>query len=250
MRQTSLFSRIEEETKRLDGERYIVAFSGGKDSTALALKLSELGADIRLIFTPTGNELPGVIEHIERVATMTGSELIIPDCPTLAELIEEQDCLPSWRMRWCTRMIKIEPCLEWFQKNPGNRLAVGLRADEQGRKGGTYDDLCNLVYPLREWGWALGDVVEYLERKEICIPRRTDCAVCFYQTLYELHILFRDHQEHYKQGEAWEAQTGHSFRSPTKDKWPGKMCELRPLFEQGWIPTTRNRGDSCRVCSM
>lgn len=40
--------------------RQVVAFSGGKDSTALALRLHELGEAFSLLFTPTGNELPDV----------------------------------------------------------------------------------------------------------------------------------------------------------------------------------------------
>ena len=36
----------------------IIAFSGGKDSTAMVLRLSELGEDFKLLFTPTGDELP------------------------------------------------------------------------------------------------------------------------------------------------------------------------------------------------
>jgi len=250
MGQRRLFPSYTSHLPSLEGEAYIVAFSGGKDSTALALKLHELGASIRLIHTPTGNELPGVAEHIQRIADLTGSEVIIPEGPTLQELIEEQDCLPSWRMRWCTRMIKIEPCLEWFQKHPGNRLAVGLRADEQGRKGGTYDELCDLVFPLRDWDWGIDDVLDYLDDREICIPRRTDCAVCFYQTLHEWYLLHKEFPDHYAQGEKWEADTRHTFRSPTKDTRPAAMSELRKLFEAGWVPTNRARFKVCRVCTM
>jgi predicted PP-loop superfamily ATPase len=44
---------------------HIVALSGGKDSTAMALRLRELHPDVpyRFIITPTGNELPTMDAH-------------------------------------------------------------------------------------------------------------------------------------------------------------------------------------------
>ena len=49
----------------------VVAFSGGKDSTALALRLAELGQEFSILNTPTGNEPPEVREHVERVIELT-----------------------------------------------------------------------------------------------------------------------------------------------------------------------------------
>lgn len=42
-----------------------VAFSGGKDSTAMAYLLAEQGEDFELLFTATDNELPGLRAHVE-----------------------------------------------------------------------------------------------------------------------------------------------------------------------------------------
>jgi 3'-phosphoadenosine 5'-phosphosulfate sulfotransferase (PAPS reductase)/FAD synthetase len=50
----------------------ILAFSGGKDSTALALVMADDGEDFDLFFTPTGRELPECLAHIALVARMTG----------------------------------------------------------------------------------------------------------------------------------------------------------------------------------
>lgn len=56
----------------------VVAFSGGKDSTAVALLLHARGEDFDLLFTPTGNELPDLIHHMERVIAKVGKRLIVP----------------------------------------------------------------------------------------------------------------------------------------------------------------------------
>lgn len=52
--------------------RYIVGVSGGKDSVALALRLQEVEpqTDWEYFITPTGDELPSMVEHwanLERI---------------------------------------------------------------------------------------------------------------------------------------------------------------------------------------
>jgi len=226
-----------------------VAFSGGKDSTAMALRYAELGVSFQMLHTATGNELPAVRQHIERVRDACGVELVDLNAPTLAELIEEQGCLPNWRMRWCTRMIKIEPCIEWLRANPDVTLAVGLRADEEGRAGGIYEGT-EVVYPLREWGWNEADVRGYCLKRGYVPPKRTDCAVCFFQTVYEWYELWRDHPEMWAQGEEWERVTGFTFRGPNRDTWPARMKDLAQSFAGGRIPKPRrHRSEMCRICA-
>jgi len=228
----------------------LVAFSGGKDSTAMVLQLAKLGEDFRMIWTPTGNELPDLMRHIRHVEQIVGRQVEAVPAPTLAELIDEQQCLPSWRMRWCTRMIKVEPCAEYLRQHPDETLCVGLRADEPGRVGGTYEGAKEIQYPLREWGWGLAEVLRCCEQAGVAIPTRTDCAVCFFQTLHEWWLLWKHHPEAYAQGEAWEEQIGHTFRSPSRDTQPAALRDLRAKFEAGYTPKARQRKVSCRVCNL
>jgi len=227
----------------------LVAFSGGKDSTALALRLHELGESFALMHTATGNELPGVREHIERVSRACGAPIVDLGAPTLEELIREQQCLPNWRMRWCTRMIKIEPALAFYDSIPGETVCVGLRSDEEGRMGIEADAGVNIRYPLREWGWGVGDVVGYCERMGFAPPARTDCAVCFYQTLREWYDLYREYPEEYQRGIDWEESVGHTFRSPQRDSQPASLADLRVQFDLGYVPKSRRRKIMCRLCA-
>lgn len=227
----------------------VVAFSGGKDSTALALQLAERGHAFRLLYTPTGNELPAVNEHIARVAAHIGMELVIPEGPNLRDSILDQRCIPNFRMRWCTRMIKIEPCARWLQGHPGITLAVGLRADEDGRAGGTYD-AADITYPLRDWCWDEGMVIDYCKAQGFEPPERTDCAWCYHQTLSEWWSLWSTNPMLFEQGESLELYLGHTFRSEDRDTWPASMRGLRREFEQGRKPKPRRRRSSCRVCSL
>lgn len=230
--------------------RVFVGFSGGADSTALALKLAELGAEFDLLTTPTGNELPEVSDHVARVAELTGRRVVYPKAPTLADTIAEWGALPNHRMRFCTRMIKITPCIAYMSAFPGAILCVGLRADEEDRPG-LYDNIIIPRRPLADWGWVRRDVEAYCNYRGVRVPRRTDCAVCFHQTLGEWYELWRTNMEAWWQGEEWERQTGYTFRSPSRDTWPAAMRDLRACFELGYKPRGVDDDDAepaCRVC--
>lgn len=239
----------------------IAAFSGGKDSTAMVLHMADSGEQFECLYTPTGNELPGVIDHIHRVTEAIGMPLVELDARPLDFWIDHYGAIPNWRQRWCTRLIKIEPCIRYLKTLEDPILCVGLRADEPERQG-LYGDFATYRYPLREAGFNLRGVVSYTKRRGMSPPARTDCAVCYGQRLYEWHNLLRDFPEEYAKGEAWEKMTGHTFRSPARDTWPASLVELRQRFEKGYSP----RGaiiqlklfdddldfdeGACRVCRM
>lgn len=244
------------------GALHVVALSGGKDSTAMALRLAEVEPrDYTYVCTPTGDELPEMFEHWRRLGDLLGKPILPVMGGTLAGLVRQQNALPNWRMRWCTRMLKIEPYAAWLmtQQETYDEIVsyVGLRADEEGRKGGDYADVPGVVmdFPLRRWGWALADVQQYLRDREINIPRRTDCARCFFQRLPEWWRLWKDYPDIYADAERDEEMTGHTYRSPSRDTWPAALKDLRAEFERGRVPMRAdvNRdllGDmQCRVCS-
>lgn len=229
-----------------------VAFSGGKDSTALALRLHELGEDFTLLFTPTGNELPDLRAHIDRIVALTEKPLVEPPNRSLAFWIEEFKALPNHRQRWCTRLIKIEPCIRHLEAHPGSTLSVGLRADE-GEREGLYGDYATYRYPLREWGWDLPAVRLYLKGRGIEVPKRTDCAFCYGQRIVEWRNLWRDYPALYAEAERIEAETGRTFRSPNRDTWPAPLAALRAEFERGRPIRGERREEAdmpCRVCRL
>jgi phosphoadenosine phosphosulfate reductase family protein len=238
---------------------HIVALSGGKDSTAMALMLAEIEPrEYDYICTPTGNELPEMVQHWINIGIKLGKPLKpITSGRSLAGLIQLQNALPNWRMRWCTRMLKIEPFERYVMAHLPCTVYVGIRADEQEREGVDYaamsDGLIVRRFPLVEWGWGIGDVVGYLAKRDVVIPDRTDCADCFFQTLYEWWTLWKLHPDLYAEGEYWEKITGHTLRSEQRDTWPTSLNGLRLRFESGDIPKQRtkmkDRKVMCSVCA-
>lgn len=238
----------------------ILAFSGGADSTAMAYELHRLEETFTLLHTPTGDELPGVWEHIVQTAEALDAPLVTPANHTLEHYIKEFNALPNNRQRWCTKMIKIEPCIAYLKRHKGLTLLVGLRADEPEREG-LYGAYAQYRYPLREWGWDRSAVLESLRKLNVIVPKRTDCACCPYQRLSEWRDLYFNHREAYEKAQAYEELTGYTFRSPGRDKWPEDLKSLRKEFDRGRkikgtdnfkrslrIVTDTEEPQACRVC--
>lgn len=198
--------------------------------------------------------------HWVKLGDMLGKRILPVIEKTLDKLVIEQKAIPNWRQRFCTRMLKIEPYARWLesQSKTHDRIIsyVGLRADEPERVGGDYAHVfgVEMVFPMRLWGWGISEVTDYLKSKDVSIPKRTDCARCFYQRLSEWRDLWLDHPEIYRQIEEQEELMGHTWRSPGRDTWPAKLSELRIEFERG----RRIRGEKkdtvadtkCRVCRI
>ncbi len=237
----------------------VIGLSGGKDSTAMALRLAEIEPrNYEYLCTPTGNELPELFDHLDNLERLLRSPIKRLGCgKDLFQVIEEQKMIPNWRARFCTRILKIEPTIEYFKGlRSDSVLYVGLRADEEEREGLFGEDI-KIRYPMREWGWGIDDVYSYLSEKRVDVPDRTDCGVCFYQRLGEWWNLWKFHPDFYRQGEQTEERFNYTFRSPQRDKQPTSLKSLRKKFELGYVPRGADcqlelfsSASKCRVCSL
>jgi hypothetical protein len=235
----------------------IVGFSGGNDSTAMVLRMAELGEAFECLFTPAGNEPEELFAHAQAVAEMIDRPIVQPPNLSLMFWIQKHNALPNFRQRWCTRQIKILPTIAYLQSLPERpTYCIGFRADEEVREG-LYGEFATYRYPLQEWGWRLRDVMDYLDARGVQPPKRTNCLLCYDQQLGEWWELWKSRPEEWQKGELLEAQTGHTFRSDGRDTWPAGLAELRAKFKQGHIPRGADYQRSlfdedtygrCRVC--
>lgn len=246
---------------------HIVALSGGKDSTALAVRLSELNPEVDYTYlcNPTGDELPDMEAHWKNLECILGKDIIKVNSEaegyeTMKAAVYTKKCLPAWHMRWCTDILKISPAKQFYHDHKPCVVYVGLRADEETRKGGVFGDEVEQVFPFREWGWTVRDVWQYLEKKKIRIPRRTDCGMCFYQRIGEWWNLWKTYPERWLEYEKWEQDLDRTILTKGKfSNWPHALKDLRLEFENGRIP--RGADDHhdmfpdfeqrrCRACTM
>jgi hypothetical protein len=172
--------------------RSYIAFSGGVDSTALAL----LMPDAILVFTDTCWEFPETYAHIDKFEAVTGREVIRVKQHQypggIPQYIRERKFMPSHGARYCTRLFKIESFNTFLANYPGT-LNIALRADEEQRTGNLTKGIV-IKYPLRERN------LNRLDCLTICIdhdllPRapiymaRGGCKGCFYKRKSEIRAM-------------------------------------------------------------
>ena len=111
--------------------RHILGLSGGKDSTALAILMHKEVPQMEYFFCDTGKELPETYEYLERIKARLGIKIEYLNAERDFDHWLEvfNGVLPSPRVRWCTRKLKIEP-LEKFVGNDRAISYIGIRADE------------------------------------------------------------------------------------------------------------------------
>lgn len=229
---------------------HVLALSGGKDSTALALRMKELHPELDMTYvcTPTGDELPDMVEHMKKVECLLGKPIVNVCGLTMHELVQKKAMLPNWRARFCTQMLKIWPFMKWLQDHTPAVVYVGIRADEDHRGKGIYEGVegVTLRHPFVEWGWTKADVVAYLQSLGITIPRRGDCARCFFQTMSEWWRLWADHPDIFRDACMDEfVVTGMrgkpcTYRNAKKDQWPTALWALGAAFERGKVPKNKH----------
>ena len=86
--------------------KHVIGLSGGKDSTALALRLAEVEPrDYEYICNETGNELPEMHAHWAKLEDMLGKPIVrVRYKHDLEGAIRQMNMLPSVFARWCTRV--------------------------------------------------------------------------------------------------------------------------------------------------
>lgn len=172
-----------------------VAFSGGKDSTALAL----LECDATPIFTDTVFEFQEVYQHLNRFEQVTGRKVVRLVNEKyqggLPQYIRERHFLPNHGARYCTRTFKIEVLNAYLKSQLPCELLIGLRADEPLRVGNLTDmDGLTIRYPLREHGYTQVDVIRICLEQNL-LPRypvymaRGGCIGCFYKRKSEVRAM-------------------------------------------------------------
>lgn len=248
-----------------EGRYHIVALSGGHDSTALALLLRDQYPDVpfNYVCTPTGDELPEMFAHWRDLGERLGRRIIPVMNGTLKSVIRGQGALPNFRLRFCTRILKIEPFRRVLQALTARGPVVsyvGLRADEPGRAGGAYDDIdgVEMRFPLREWDMGEAEVQATLAGYGVKCPDRTDCARCYHQRVGEWWELWAYHPELAADAVRDEEEMAATYRTPGRDRWPVALKDLFALFATGVIPERslnrmyreRMMSGGCRVCSL
>lgn len=227
-----------------NGERHILALSGGKDSAALAIYMKEKNPELPMeyVFIDSGHELPETYEYINRIRAILNISICIIGGASPKDgknfkwwLKVKNNYLPSPRNRWCTEILKIIPYNNWIEKKFCGQIVhsyVGLRADEKRERKG---NLCNRKnffqhHPFIEEGLGYEDIKVLLDDSGLGFPSyykwrsRSGCYFCFYQTKKEWIGLYNHHRKLFLKAATMEKI---DFRTGKKYTW----CEGTTLYE-------------------
>ena len=125
-------------------------------------------------------------------------------------------------MRWCTKVLKIEPLEKWIGSDKAISY-VGLRADEASRKGymSTKQNMMS-VFPFIDDGLELRDIENLLIESGLGKPSyyewrsRSGCYFCFYQRKKEWVNLYEKHPDLFANAQRYEEKTDFAATSSNK----------------------------------
>lgn len=250
-------------------QKYIVvSFSGGKDSTAMLLRMIDLNEHIdEVVCCDTYKEFPAMYRHIELVKTLVENAGIkftmlksdksfdyymFEHNPKRKnpELVGLQGL--SWagsRSRWCTSKLKIDIINRYFsdlRKQYDLVQCIGIAVDEGYRLERENNKDYNKRFPLVEWGWSEQDALNYCYELGYDweglyeLFDRVSCWCCPLQPLSELRILYERFPELWKELKDMDRRTWRKFRADYSVEELEVRFELEKEFEpQG--KSIRNR---------
>jgi 3'-phosphoadenosine 5'-phosphosulfate sulfotransferase (PAPS reductase)/FAD synthetase len=201
--------------------RHILGLSGGKDSSALAVYMKHRVPDMEYYFCDTDKELSETYEYIAKLEAFLGKPVIRLNSDRGFDhwLKIYGGYLPSSRMRWCTRQLKLKP----FEKYVGDDEAVsyvGIRADENREGYISTKPNIKARFPFKEDGITHADVLRILDEAGLGLPEyykwrsRSGCYFCFFQRKDEWAGLLERHPDLFEEAKAYEKvhpETGERY---------------------------------------
>jgi 3'-phosphoadenosine 5'-phosphosulfate sulfotransferase (PAPS reductase)/FAD synthetase len=162
-------------TQRLAGRRVVASISGGKDSAAMSLWLTEQGIEHDRVFCDTGWEAQETYDHLRYLAERLGPITWLRGKRQMEELVAHKGMFPSRLRRFCTEELKVKPILAYLNARvaAGEDVinAVGIRAGESAARAKMpewewqKDFDCEVWRPLIRW--TESDVIDIHARNQL-----------------------------------------------------------------------------------
>jgi hypothetical protein len=191
--------------------RHILSLSGGKDSAALAVYMRDRVAEMEYLFCDTRKELPETYDYLAKIEAYLGRPILRLNAERGFDhwLQLYGGYLPSSRMRWCTRQLKLRPFEHYIGDDPVVSY-VGIRADEDREGYISTKPSIQARFPFREDGIRKADVFRILAEAGLGLPEyykwrsRSGCYFCFFQRKAEWLGLLEHHPDLFERARTYE----------------------------------------------
>jgi len=214
-------------------KKNIVMFSGGKDSTAMLLKMIEMNYQIDdIVCVDTGVEFPEMYEHIKKVEKYINRKITVLKFEKTFEyyLTEHEKTkgknkgkkgygFPDFRNRWCTTYKK-NTATKYLKKYKDFDIIEyhGIAVDEIKRTEKNNDGR-DIEYPMIDWdmtekqalaycynrGFNWGGLYEKLDR--------VSCYLCPLSRISELETVYNDYPKLWDNMVELDKKSYREFRS-------------------------------------
>lgn len=189
---------------KLADRRVVASISGGKDSAAMSLHLTELGIEHDRVFCDTGWEAQETYDHLAYLANRLGPITWLRGERQMEELIEHKGMFPQRTRRFCTEELKIKPILAYLATlvEAGEDVvnAVGIRAGESAARSKMPEWEWSSGFDCEVWrpliGWSEQDVIDIHARHGL-LPNplylkgasRVGCFPCIFARKSEVRFI-------------------------------------------------------------
>ena len=208
-------------------KKHIVSFSGGKDSTAMLLRMIKLDMPIdEIVFADTTLEFPEIYDWIDKIEKI----IKIPITRVTAKHSFDSWFYGHWTKGKNTDKIRgfpfvTRPC--WWQRDckdipmsklcKGNITYIGIAKDEENRIQRKVYSKGIYKFPLIEWGWTEKDCINYLKKRGLEHPlidkfKRTGCWLCPKQSKKSLKNLYLYYPELWNKLKQYEKNSPQGFK--------------------------------------
>ena len=216
--------------------KHIVCFSGGKDSTAMLLKMIENNMAIddivfcKIMATSTiGAEFPEMYKYLDKVdkylIKTIGKKITRIEAPITFEqqfyTVKNRGHYKGkiygfpWNLgAWCNSKLKVA-ALAKYMKQQGKYVSyIGISYDEPERFARLNK---NERAPLYEWRMTEQDCLKYIQSKDLYNPlynkfKRLGCWFCVKQSLDSLRIVRKNYPQYWKLLLNWQKDSETSFK--------------------------------------
>jgi 3'-phosphoadenosine 5'-phosphosulfate sulfotransferase (PAPS reductase)/FAD synthetase len=241
---------------KLAGRRVIASVSGGKDSAAMSLWLTEQGIDHDRVFLDTGWEHADTYEYLRGdLPKIIGPIVELRGDLLMAELVRKKGIFPRRTVRFCTQELKVRPMQRYIRKlvDEGADVlnSVGIRRAESLARS-----------KMNEWEWSDGfdcevwrPILLWSEEEVIAIhtrhglrpnplylrgASRVGCWPCVFARKSEVRAIADTDPARIDQIRELERELGDKMRARAAAK--GEEVRNPPTFFQGQGRDSNNGG--------